>query len=235
VDAGTASFTYNGQTIVDLAAADYQGNAPDMGALESPYSGGSNNELPVAVAVADPTSGSAPLVVQFDGTGSSDPDGTIATYNWTFGDGSSATGATPSHTYESAGTYTAQLTVADDLGATSNDSVTVTVSEATQALHVEALSATRVKERKWERGQVTVLIADGAGQPVAGALVTVAYSGPTTGQVSGPTGADGTVVLLTDRAWKDKANWCFAVAGVAQDGWTYDAGANVATTICESQ
>ena len=49
---------------------------------------------------------------------SSDPDGTIASRLWTFGDGGTSTLANPSHTYAAAGSYTATLTVTDDNGAT---------------------------------------------------------------------------------------------------------------------
>ena len=49
---------------------------------------GTPNQPPVAVAGATPTSGMAPLTVQFNSTGSSDPDGSIASYGWNFGDGS---------------------------------------------------------------------------------------------------------------------------------------------------
>jgi PKD domain-containing protein len=71
-----------------------------------PASGGANKP-PVAAATATPTSGVTPLAVSFDGNGSSDPDGSIALYSWSFGDGATATGVTASHTYASAGTYTA--------------------------------------------------------------------------------------------------------------------------------
>ncbi len=50
------------------------------------------------------------------------------TYAWTFGDGGTATGATPSHTYSAAGSYTVALTVTDMHGLTGNASTTVTVS-----------------------------------------------------------------------------------------------------------
>jgi PKD repeat protein len=65
--------------------------------------------------------------VPFDGGASFDIDGTIAAYQWDFGDGSTATGPTASHTYATPGLYTATLTVTDDLGATATDTATVTV------------------------------------------------------------------------------------------------------------
>jgi PKD repeat protein len=54
--------------------------------------------------------------VQFDGTGSFDPDGTIVDYAWTFGDGASGSGPTPTHTYATQGLYAVALTVTDDDG-----------------------------------------------------------------------------------------------------------------------
>lgn len=69
------------------------------------------------------------LACTVDGSASSDPDGTVAAYAWTFGDGTSASGATAAHTYAAAGTYPVQLTVTDDDGATgvTTRSATVTV------------------------------------------------------------------------------------------------------------
>uniref|UniRef100_UPI001E3E9149 PKD domain-containing protein n=1 Tax=Propioniciclava soli TaxID=2775081 RepID=UPI001E3E9149 len=68
------------------------------------------------------------LAVAVDGTGSTD-DGTISSYAWNFGDGSSATQGSASHTYAAAGTYTVTLTVTDDLGDTATTSQQVTVRE----------------------------------------------------------------------------------------------------------
>ena len=56
----------------------------------------------------------------FDGSGSSDPDGTIASYFWIFGDGGSALGPTVSHTYNAAGPFTATLFVTDNAGGGDN-------------------------------------------------------------------------------------------------------------------
>jgi hypothetical protein len=81
------------------------------------------NNPPQAVATANPISGPAPLTVQFNGSGSSDPDGDPITYAWdlngdsTHGD---STAANPSFTYTTAGTYPARLRVTDSHGASSD-------------------------------------------------------------------------------------------------------------------
>lgn len=85
------------------------------------------NQLPTARISASPTSGPAPLLVAFDGTGSSDPNGSIVSYSWNFGDGSTATGGNALHTFKS-GTYTVTLTVKDNNGATSQTSMSVTAT-----------------------------------------------------------------------------------------------------------
>ena len=72
------------------------------------------NAPPVASFTVDCTT----LECDFDGTGSSDPDGTIVAYNWDFGDGTTGTGAAPTRTYDEAGDYTVTLTVTDNHGGT---------------------------------------------------------------------------------------------------------------------
>jgi PKD repeat protein len=98
------------------------------------------NQPPVAGASASPESGTAPFDAAFTGTGS-DSDGTITSYEWTFGDGVSSTSQNPAHIYTSPGTYTATLTVTDDDGATGSDSVVITVTESANQPPVAGASA----------------------------------------------------------------------------------------------
>lgn len=65
----------------------------------------------------------------FDASASKDPDGSISSYSWKFGDNQTGTGATPSHTYSTAGTYTVELTVTDNSGKTDTETKQVTAGK----------------------------------------------------------------------------------------------------------
>src|SRR6266540_4204510 len=82
------------------------------------------DQLPTASFTATPSTGSSPLTVNFDGTASTDADGTVAKYFWNFGDNSpvqTTTAATTSHVYTatSTTTFTASLIVQDNTGGNS--------------------------------------------------------------------------------------------------------------------
>lgn len=68
--------------------------------------------------------------VAVDGSSSTDEDGALTGYTWNFGDGTTGTGATPTHTYASPGTYTVTLTVADNLWTAVTRSATAQVTVA---------------------------------------------------------------------------------------------------------
>ena len=92
--------------------------------------GASQPARPNAVAGANPTSGLAPLTVQFTGTGSSDPNGDTLAYAWDLdGDGAydDSTIANPSRVYSTAGPVAVGLRVSDPGGLSDTDSVTITV------------------------------------------------------------------------------------------------------------
>jgi PKD repeat protein len=126
----TASNTITRLADVTVSAQSFAATVPAQSVtlFVVPGSGAPANQPPVARATATPGSGTAPLAVAFDGSGSSDPDGSIVSYAWTFGDGGSAAGATTNHTYQTAGTYSAVLTVTDNLGATHSTTLSITAN-----------------------------------------------------------------------------------------------------------
>lgn len=85
---------------------------------------------PVASFTAEPSHGTAPLEVTFDGSASSDPDGMITEYSWEFGDGMSGSGIRPQHTYREAGSYVAKLNVTDNVGTHSAATLQILVTTA---------------------------------------------------------------------------------------------------------
>lgn len=95
------------------------------------------NQAPVAAFAASNSN----LVVAFDASGSSDPDGTVASYLWDFGDGNTGTGVSASHTYAAAGDYQVALTVTDNLGLSTKLTKTVTAAVAVNKAPVASFAA----------------------------------------------------------------------------------------------
>jgi len=84
--------------------------------------------VPIAVISATPTSGTAPLTVTFDGSGSYDIEGFLTSWNWALGDGTFASGVTTTHVYSTPGTYVASLTVTDSGGVSNTTTATIVVN-----------------------------------------------------------------------------------------------------------
>ena len=78
-----------------------------------------------AIIAANIVNGEAPLSVAFNGTSST---GKVTSYRWDFGDGSVASTSTANHTYATAGTYTAKLTIGNSAGATNTTTIAITAS-----------------------------------------------------------------------------------------------------------
>jgi PKD repeat protein len=133
-------------TDVSFAGSSFTATVPAQSITLYVVAGGTLNLPPTAVASATPTSGLAPLAVAFSGSGSNDPDGSIASYAWAFGDGGTASGVSAAHTYTTAGTYSAKLTVTDNRGATGSATVLITATADTSALNAPTgLSASASK------------------------------------------------------------------------------------------
>ncbi|MBL7664004.1 MAG: tandem-95 repeat protein [Bacteriovoracaceae bacterium] len=90
------------------------------------------NHLPIADFNFNPATGDFPLVVNFNGSTSSDIEGAINSYQWNFGDGQTSTGVMPSHTFTSDGIFNVTLTVTDSNNATSIITKQLTVTKANE-------------------------------------------------------------------------------------------------------
>jgi len=131
-DGGTAStstathtYTTPGTYSVALTVTD------DLGGSAVAVSSVKIDPLPNLAPNADaggPYTGAVGVPVAFDGSGSSDPDGTIVSWRWTFGDLSESTEENPGHTYAAAGTYQVVLTVTDDRGDADLSITTATIA-----------------------------------------------------------------------------------------------------------
>lgn len=104
-----------------------------------------DNDQPTADVTADPTDGPAPLTVDFDASGSTDPNTDPLTYAWDFGDNdgqfNDAFEVAPQHTYTEPGTYTARVRVSDGRGGTDVDQVLIDVANTRPVAEILSPSA----------------------------------------------------------------------------------------------
>lgn len=107
---------------------DEEGSAEDSDESSSGDSGSGSNEKPSADIEPSRTSGTAPVSVEFDASGSSDPDGSIEEYEWDIEGQEDADGQTVSREFTEPGSYEVELTVTDDDGEQASTSVTIEVN-----------------------------------------------------------------------------------------------------------
>ncbi len=205
------SFNTEGEYTVTLRLRDSRGG---IGEDTLTVSVGGANQPPVALASATPTTGQAPLGVNLIGSGSSDTDGTIVSYAWDFGDGTSGSGANPFHTYASVGTFVATLTVTDNSGDQATDTVTITVDGHSARSLLTQITMSSGKQRGTAIVNGVVQVTNGLGEPLASAIVTGHWTLPDGSRVSRSVYADrrgdatfstaqvgdGTYVLTIDNA-----------------------------------
>lgn len=129
----TASISLAGNYVLRLSASDGSLTSSDDISITINANTCAGNTPPTANAGPDKTA-NVGAVVSFSGAASSDPGGSIASYSWNFGDGSSANGLSVSHSYAAAGNFTVSLSVTDNCGSVSSDGAIVTVSAGTGPL-----------------------------------------------------------------------------------------------------
>lgn len=189
------------------------------------------NQPPQATFATSPgTTGAAPFAVNFDASGSFDPDAndSIGSYQWNFGDGTSASGMTVSKTFTSAGTFTTTLTVTDTRGATSTSTATLVVtSNPNLILKVSSITLTSAVNKNGSKMvQASVKVTNLNGVNVSGVTVSGNWTGLVTGNSSAVTGTTG-VANLVSRSFRSTGTVSFRVTSVSRTGYTYDATQSV--------
>jgi Tfp pilus assembly protein PilV len=134
----TVQVSYNGAQLASLVGVQTQAWLDMIPEPENDQTTGSLppvNQSPVANIAANPPSGNGPLTVNFDATGSTDPDNDPLTYFWDFGDGETASGAKVSHTFTYIGlgaiSRTVTLTATDVNGGQASSTVNIIISGIT--------------------------------------------------------------------------------------------------------
>jgi PKD repeat protein len=150
-------------------------------------------------------------VCSFDATGSSDSDGTVASYAWDFGDGGSDTGAVPAdHTFAAAGSYQVTLTVTDNDGAATP--ITKTVSPV-------AVRAITFVGANVNQGNVVTPNANvPAGASVGDRLVMIFSLNSSNRIISDPTGVTGWTLFDTATSGTMQTNVYTKVAAAGDAG-----------------
>src|SRR6185437_5979330 len=196
------------------------GSFYDRGAYE--YQGGGGTPTgPTAALTVSPASGTAPLAVTADASGSTAGSAPISSYSFNFGDGTTAgpqSGATATHTYQSAGSYTVTVTATDGNNQTSNAAKTVTVNaqSGSTANFINQI-ATNWSTNSHTSGSITVWRTGGV---AAGDLMilTAQLTGTSaTGAVTG-TDSKGDTLSVANDASDGSGNRLVTLSGIAQSG-----------------
>jgi serine protease len=187
------------------------------------------NDFPVADAGMDQTA-LAGVPVNFDGSNSYDPDefGSIISYEWDFGDGSSiVTGVSPSHTYSSVGEYPVTLIVTDDGSFSDTDMAIVTVTdELTSFMHIVDIEMSIKRAGSNVNAIATIFIIADSGIPVGGVTVSGHWDGLTADNDSGITDENGAISFSSDKLKNANETFTFNVDSLTKDGWTYEVSAD---------
>jgi thermitase len=194
--------------------------------LHNAMSYGVVNVPPTASAGPDQTltdtGGDGVESVTLDGSGSSDTDGSIVGYEWREGSIVLALVAQPS-IFLPVGPHTLTLQVTDDRGSTATDTVVVTINALAPPAnsHIGDLDGTSAANKSAWTAIVNLMVHDAAHQPVAGASVSGAWSGGTSGTGTCTTSANGWCSIVSSSIRKRDASARFTVSGVAASGLAY--------------
>jgi PKD repeat protein len=170
------------------------------------------------------------LGCSFDGSGSSDPDGSVVSWSWSFGDGGSGSGVNAAHDYGSAGNYTVTLTVTDNQGASDSSSHSVTVNDTPNppvSVHVGDLdgNATAAARNRWV-ASVSIQLHKANDDPAAGVTVSGNWSNGANGSDSCVTAEDGRCTISKANLKSNVSSVMFTVNDAVKANTSYDSAAN---------
>jgi PKD repeat protein len=167
--------------------------------------------------VASFTPACSALTCAFDARGSSDIDGTIVSYAWNFGDGTTGSGPAPSHTYAAGGSYPVSLLITDNVGATASQTATVTVVPT--SIHIGDLDRASTTQGNTWTATATISVHDSSHLAVANAVVSGSWSDGSLASCT--TNPLGQCSVVMPRIPRKTANLRFSVTTAALAGFVY--------------
>ncbi len=183
---------------------------------------------PVAVVTGSATSALTSVSLTFNSTGTYDPDGTIVAYSWNYGDRSTASGSTTSHSFTTAGTYTVTLTVTDNSGSTASASLAVVIQDRPPSAKLSSSTSSTITGSTISFDGGTSTDPDGSittyrwdfGDGTSGTGVTIGHAYPSPGNYtvrltitdnSGLTGSTSSSVLVKAAPLTNNSTFYFAI------------------------
>ena len=146
-----------------IKAKAFKSGMTDSDAASATYTIEKPNVDPVASFTFSPSSQEIGKAVSFDGSGSSDSDGSITSYAWNFGDEGTSSDVKPSHSYSSSGTFMVSLTVTDDKGAKNTAKQQVTITSEPEFRFEVAASSDKAGVKADELAILTASASGGSG------------------------------------------------------------------------
>jgi PKD repeat protein len=203
-----------------------RGYVLDAGSVGQPDPGPAPvNQAPVANVNADVISGDVTLTVNFTGSDSYDPDGSVVDYSWDFGDGSVSNAANPSHSYTSTGQYTTTLTVTDDSGETNSASTIITVTDSQAGCISNCITVNKIDLKyraRSRRIKARVRLADENNNRIKGAIVHAVWTLPDGSTVDQYRNTRRRSRVSFKLRTRNAGNYTLTIIQVTKSGYSFD-------------